>query len=105
MKNWDGEFGDWRGLDSEGQRPRYEAIAAELLKRAPASVLDVGCGEAVLYDFIVEGHFTRHVRRMRQVYGERLSVLLSCADRKLVGLVELSSIAAGLQTPGRLRAG
>ena len=32
--------------------------------------------QLVLTDFIEEGHFARHVRRMREVYAERLSVLL-----------------------------
>jgi GntR family transcriptional regulator/MocR family aminotransferase len=29
--------------------------------------------QAVLCDFIAEGHFGRHLRRMRQIYAERLS--------------------------------
>jgi len=32
--------------------------------------------QAVLCDFITEGHFSRHLRRMREVYAERLSTLL-----------------------------
>lgn len=32
--------------------------------------------QAVLTDFIVEGHFTRHLRRMRTLYAERRSALL-----------------------------
>jgi GntR family transcriptional regulator/MocR family aminotransferase len=31
--------------------------------------------QAVLADFIKEGHFSRHIRRMRLLYGERRSVL------------------------------
>ncbi len=58
--------------------------------------------QAVLCDFISEGHFGRHLRRMREVYAERLSVLLQDAGGKLGGLLEISEIEAGLQTVGWL---
>jgi GntR family transcriptional regulator/MocR family aminotransferase len=61
--------------------------------------------QAVLCDFIVEGHFARHVRRMREVYAARMSVLLDAARRHLDGLLELSPVEAGLQTAGWLGAG
>src|SRR5882762_3220960 len=59
-------------------------------------------GQAVLCDFITEGHFARHIRRMRQVYSERLGILLKGAREKLDGLVEISNVEAGLQTIGWL---
>lgn len=62
-------------------------------------------GQAVLCDFISEGHFARHIRRMREVYAERLGVLLKSAREKLNGLVEISNVEAGLQTIGWLREG
>ncbi|HMJ22585.1 MAG TPA: PLP-dependent aminotransferase family protein, partial [Terriglobales bacterium] len=61
--------------------------------------------QSVLCDFITEGHFGRHLRRMRQVYADRLTVLLECARQSLVGLLEISGVEAGLQTVGWLRAG
>ena len=61
--------------------------------------------QAVLCDFITEGHFGRHLRRMREVYAERLSVLLEEARARLAGLLEISTVEAGLQTVGRLRGG
>jgi GntR family transcriptional regulator/MocR family aminotransferase len=60
-------------------------------------------GQAILCDFISEGHFARHIRRMREVYAERLNVLLKAAREKLDGLVEISNVEAGLQTVGWLR--
>ena len=39
--------------------------------------------QTVLCDFMVEGHFERHLRRMREVYAERLSTLFEAARRKL----------------------
>ena len=61
--------------------------------------------QAVLCDFITEGHFGRHLRRMRGVYAERLSVLLQSAREMLGGYVDVSSVEAGLQTVGWLRRG
>jgi len=61
--------------------------------------------QAVLCDFITEGHFGRHLRRMREVYAERLSVLLECAQQSLTGLLEISGVEAGLQTAGWLSGG
>ncbi|MCG3158088.1 MAG: HTH-type transcriptional regulatory protein GabR [bacterium] len=61
--------------------------------------------QAVLCDFMTAGHFARHLRRMREVYAERLSVLMESSRQKLAGLLEISNIEAGLQTVGWLRHG
>jgi GntR family transcriptional regulator/MocR family aminotransferase len=61
--------------------------------------------QAVLCDFITAGHFGRHLRRMRQIYAERLNVLLHSAGQNLSGLLEISGIEAGLQTVGWLQRG
>jgi len=61
--------------------------------------------QAVLCDFITEGHFARHIRRMRELYAERLSVLLDGARAKLGELLEISTVEAGLQTVGWLKGG
>lgn len=61
--------------------------------------------QTVLCDFIVDGHFGRHLRRMREIYAERLSALLDAARERLAGLIEIPSIEAGLQTVGWLSPG
>ena len=66
-----------------------------------APVLD----QAVLAEFMSEGHFARHIRRMRRVYAERLEVLRESAKKELEGALEVSDIEAGLQTVGWLRPG
>jgi GntR family transcriptional regulator / MocR family aminotransferase len=75
--------------------------SAKAVTNRHAPLLD----QVVLCDFISEGHFGRHLRRMREVYSERLSVLLESARQKLDGLLEVSNIEAGLQTVGWLDAG
>jgi len=54
--------------------------------------------QAILADFLVEGHFARHVRRMREIYAERLAVLMESAQAHLAGLLTISGLEAGLQT-------
>jgi GntR family transcriptional regulator / MocR family aminotransferase len=74
----------------------FEAIQSLTSRHAP--MLE----QLVLTDFIADGHFGRHLRRMREVYAERLSVLLEEARLKLSGLLDISSVEAGLQTAGWL---
>ncbi|MEO5989702.1 MAG: PLP-dependent aminotransferase family protein [Candidatus Eisenbacteria bacterium] len=61
--------------------------------------------QVVLSEFITEGHFGRHLRRMRGVYAERQRTLLEFGRQELKGLLEISSVEAGLQTVGWLLAG
>ncbi len=61
--------------------------------------------QLVLRTFIEEGHFGRHLRRMRQVYAERLAILMEEAKDKLAGLMDISEVEAGLQTVGWLQEG
>jgi GntR family transcriptional regulator/MocR family aminotransferase len=59
--------------------------------------------QAILCDFIVEGHLGRHIRRMRDLYAGRLAALQDGARRHLNGLLEISPVKAGLYTAGFLR--
>jgi GntR family transcriptional regulator / MocR family aminotransferase len=61
--------------------------------------------QAILCDFIEEGHLGRHIRRMREVYCTRLAALREAAADHLQGLVEIPPIEAGLNTAARLVCG
>jgi GntR family transcriptional regulator/MocR family aminotransferase len=61
--------------------------------------------QAAMADFIEQGALSRHLRRMRDIYGERLEVLQDSCGKYLNGLVELSHVQAGLFTPAFLRNG
>ncbi|HUP89401.1 MAG TPA: PLP-dependent aminotransferase family protein [Longimicrobiales bacterium] len=61
--------------------------------------------QAILADFISDGHFARHIRRMREVYAERLNALLVGAEKYVGELLEIPRVEAGLQTVGWLRPG
>ena len=73
--------------------------------RYQADAYPAALSQAVLCDFMVEGHFGRHLRRMRELYGERLAALRENAARYLRGAVELPDIQAGLNTPAYLTNG
>jgi GntR family transcriptional regulator/MocR family aminotransferase len=55
--------------------------------------------QAVLTDFIAEGHFTRHLRRMRTLYSERRAALLEAASELPL---EIDSPEAGIHCIGWL---
>jgi len=61
--------------------------------------------QAILCDFMTEGHLGRHIRRMRDIYASRLAALQHQAQRYLAGLLEVSPVPAGLNTAGLLRNG
>lgn len=52
--------------------------------------------QAVLADFIQEGHFARHIRRMRTLYMERNEMLVAEIEKQLGGIVEVVSAQAGM---------
>jgi GntR family transcriptional regulator/MocR family aminotransferase len=58
--------------------------------------------QVVLADFIAEGHFARHIRRMRHIYAERQAVLVEAAARDLRGLLEVKEAEAGMHLMGWL---
>ena len=61
--------------------------------------------QAVLADFIAEGHLDQHLRRMRELYTERREALVAAARHELGALLELSDHQGGLQIVGWLAPG
>jgi GntR family transcriptional regulator/MocR family aminotransferase len=52
--------------------------------------------QAAVADFITEGHFERHLRRLRHEYGRRWQVLVEALDQNLAGNVTYVKASAGL---------
>jgi GntR family transcriptional regulator / MocR family aminotransferase len=52
--------------------------------------------QEVLADFIAEGHFARHIRRMRVLYDERQRVLVDAIDNELGSMVTVLGDEAGM---------
>ncbi len=61
--------------------------------------------QLVLADFIRDGHFARHVRRMRKAYEIRQNTLVSEVRRELPGMLRLRPANAGLHMIGYLPPG
>ena len=51
--------------------------------------------QMVLADFIAEGHFARHIRKMRVIYSKRRELLIEQLTKKLADM-EISSSPAGM---------
>jgi len=58
--------------------------------------------QTVLAEFIQEGHFDQHVRRMRKIYVARAEAFYHAAQRHWQGLIEVDRPQAGLDAVGRL---
>jgi GntR family transcriptional regulator / MocR family aminotransferase len=56
--------------------------------------------QAVVAEFLAQGHFARHVRRMRALYQERQAALIEAAARELAGLLDVSASPAGMHVVG-----
>jgi GntR family transcriptional regulator/MocR family aminotransferase len=67
-------------------------VAARAVADQHPPVLD----QAVLADFIGEGHFARHLRRMRVAYRERLEAMTAAAERLCRGALRVRPTRTGL---------
>ncbi len=109
-------FASLQGLDRAGRviyvgtfsktvfpalRLGYLIVPPELVDRFGAARRTLDClaptlEQAVLTDFIEEGHFTRHLRRMRSAYRERQQALLAAAQAELADLMVVEPADAGM---------
>jgi len=79
----------------------YIVIPADLVERflVVRLAMDISpptFGQAVLADFIREGHFSRHIRRMRLLYGERRSALMESLHQEFGSGVDVTGGQAGM---------
>src|SRR5262249_31732034 len=56
--------------------------------------------QAVLAAFIAEGHFDRHVRRMRSLYALPQEALVEAAGAELAGVLRVAPSSAGMHLVG-----
>ena len=71
---------------------REPFVAAKWLADRQTATLD----QQVLSDFIADGHFERHLRRMRRLYGARRDALLAALREHLGDMVTPGGDGAGL---------
>ena len=85
----------------------YLVLPPELVE--PFLALRALCGrsaptfeQAIVADFITEGHFLRHIRRMRTLYAHRQRILIEVMRQELHGAIELEAHEAGMHLIGWL---
>lgn len=61
--------------------------------------------QAVLAEFIADGHFAKHLRKMRGIYEKRQQVLVEEAEKHLTGMLEISPSTSGMHLIGWLPEG
>ena len=76
----------------------FRTIMSHFLQGVPSHT------QAVVAEFIDEGHFSAHLRRMRHLYLERYEALAEACQRRLAGLLDLVPTHGGLHTIARLPA-
>src|SRR5579872_1703348 len=79
----------------------YLVIPEDLIERFLAArfAMDIGPAtfqQLVLADFICEGHFARHLRRMRLVYAERRNTLIQNLKDQFSSAVQVTGADAGM---------
>ncbi len=74
--------------------------ARAILDRHPATL-----DQAVLADFIAQGHLQRHIRRMRTLYSERQAALIEAVSHHCGDLITLAPDDTGMHLIGWLAPG
>jgi GntR family transcriptional regulator/MocR family aminotransferase len=82
-------------------RMGYVVVPTDLVDRfiAVRRAMDItppSLSQEVLADFIAEGHFARHIRRMRLLYRDRRKALVESIGKELGSLVRIVGSDAGL---------
>lgn len=76
-------------------------VAARHFIDAHAPLLE----QMALADFIAEGHFVRHLRKMRLLYADRRDTLVDALTRELGDLLEVTTPEAGMHLVAQLPPG
>jgi len=91
-------------------RMGYMVIPRDLVDKFAAirHAMDLGTPhlyQAVVANFIEEGHYARHIRRMRLLYGERREALLESIRKEFGGKLEVLGAETGMYLAVKLPKG
>jgi len=73
-----------------------DLLAAFRAARDAADIFQSTLYQAVLTDFIGEGHFARHISRMRMLYMDRRKALVSAIQSHMADILEVIGAEAGM---------
>jgi GntR family transcriptional regulator / MocR family aminotransferase len=82
-----------------------DLVPAFSAARDAADIFSSTLYQAVLTDFIREGHFARHIRRMRMLYMERRSALVKAIHAQMEEMLEVVGDEAGMHLAALLPPG
>ncbi|NJM52786.1 MAG: PLP-dependent aminotransferase family protein [Blastocatellia bacterium] len=82
-----------------------ELVEVFTAARALNDVHSASIDQAVLAEFIAEGHFARHIRRMRTLYETRQKILIEECKKELADYLEIEKADAGMHLVGWLAEG
>jgi GntR family transcriptional regulator/MocR family aminotransferase len=73
------------------------SAALGLVGRPPSQL-----NQMIINDFITNGHFGRHLRRMRKIHQQRRQMLVESFERHLAGRLQIIGANAGLHCTARI---
>ena len=82
-----------------------DLVPAFSAARDAADIFSSTLYQAVLTDFIREGHFARHIRRMRMLYMDRRRALVNAIQTQMGDVLEVIGAEAGMHLVALLRPG
>ncbi len=74
----------------------HDLIGAFAAVRLAMDIFPAYLHQEALTDFIVEGHFARHIRKMRTLYRERRNALIECMQKAIHPALEISGSETGM---------
>ena len=100
-------MGTFSKVTYPGMRLSYMVVPPDLVDSFAAAALRLYRPghlslQASMADFIGDGHFSKHVRNMREIYGSRHAELVRCLDRNFKSCIDMSRNAAGLHLTVRI---
>ncbi|MBD9416127.1 PLP-dependent aminotransferase family protein [Pseudomonas sp. PDM16] len=75
----------------QAQVARFEQIGRALFAAATPTMT-----QTLVADFIAEGHFTRHIQRMRRLYGDRRAATIAALENGLAGRLRVEQSPGGM---------
>lgn len=85
--------------------PQSQVAAFERVGRALFSAGSPSITQALVAEFIAEGHFTRHIQRMRRLYSERRELTIEALERSLPKGMRVERSPGGMHLVLRLPEG
>jgi hypothetical protein len=109
-----GEWREWRSsrvkwwVGSKDRASRQFQHLRRISSPRPASTLTGTprpLDQAVMCELLTQGHFGRHIRRMRELYGTRLGARREAMHNRCSGLIDSRGIEAGIHVTALLARG